>query len=199
MTRTLPVLLSRLFDGLTAERDPSGYCPGVTLEYLRRNLGISDWQVIEPRTARLSVPGLSCEVRERTESQLLMHLVMSEFVLRVPGQTQCSGRYDMHHTGSIRRTGLRCRHRGGDDSALPALRRALALDEALRAALMPLDFKRLRLEVAEGLWIVRLEHMGGSEVVNRMPAFRRYISITVEQKTALFSALIALQRVLGQL
>ncbi|GAB7532807.1 DUF3156 family protein [Pseudomonas sp. 3A(2025)] len=192
-------MLSRLFDGLNAERDPSGYRPGVTLEHLRRNLGVSGWQVVEPRTARLNVPGLSCEVRERTESQLLMHLVMSEFVLRVPGQTRCSGRYDMHHTGSIRRTGLRCRHRGGDDSLLLALRQALELDEPLRAALMPLDFKRLRLEVSEGQWIVHLEHMGGSEVVNRMPAFRRYISIAGEQKAALFSALIALQRVLGQL
>lgn len=192
-------MLSRLFDGLTAERDPSGYRPGVTLEHLRRNLAVGNWQVIEPRTARLSMPGLSCEVRERTESQLLMHLVMSEFVLRVPGRTQCSGRYDMHHTGSIRRTGLRCRHRGGDDSLLPALRQALALDAPLREALMPLDFKHLRLEMAEGLWTVRLEHMGGSEVVNRMPAFRRYISIAAEQKTALFAALIALQRVLGQL
>lgn len=193
------MLLSRLFEGLSAERDPSGYRPGVTLEHLRRNLGIAAWQLIEPRKARLSLPDLSCEVRERTESQLLMHLVMSEFVLTVPAVTRCSGRYDMHHTGSIRRTGLRCRHRGGDDTALAALRQALELDRPLIEALMPLDFKRLTLEAAAGQWIVRLEHMGGSEVVNRMPAFRRYISIAGEQKDALFAALKALQRVLAQI
>ena len=193
------MLLSRLFEGLSAERDPSGYRPGVTLEHLRRNLGIAAWQRIEPRRARLEVSGLSCEVRERTESQLLMHLVMSEFVLTVPGTMRCTGRYDMHHTGAIRRTGLRCRHRGGDDTALASLRQALELDLALRQALTPLDFKRLTLEATEGQWTVCLEHMGGSEVVNRMPAFRRYISITGEQKTALFAALTALQRLLAQL
>lgn len=192
-------MLSRLFDGLTAPRDPAGYRPGVTLECLRRNLALSGWQQIEPRLSRVNLDGLLFEVRERTESQLLMHLVMSEFVLQVPGANECTGRYEMHHTGSIRRSGLRCRQRGGDAAVLAALRQALELDQPLREALMPLDFKRLHLEAAGGLWTVRLEHMGGSEVVNRMPAFRRYIAISDEQKTSLFAALNALSRVLREI
>lgn len=191
-------MLSRLFDGLTAARDPAGYRPGVTLECLRRNLALSGWQQLEPRLARMSLDDLVVDVRERTESQLLMHLVMSEFVLQVPGANGCSGRYEVHHTGSIRRSGLRCRQRSGNAAVLAALRQALELDQPLREALMPLDFKRLHLEAAEGLWTVRLEHMGGSEVVNRMPAFRRYIAISAEQQTSLFAALNALSRVLRE-
>ena len=61
---------------------------------------------------------------------------------------------------------------------------------------MPLDFKRLRLERGEGRWTVTLEHMGGSEVVNRMPAFRRYIRISPQQRDLLLTALIGLKRLL---
>ena len=74
---------------------------------------------------------------------------------------------------------------------------ALEGDEALRAALMPLDFKRLRIERDGDHWQVRLEHMGASEVVNRMPAFRRYIRLDDAQQAHLLNALPALARVLA--
>ena len=64
---------------------------------------------------------------------------------------------------------------------------------------MPLDFKRLRIDLQGRQWCVRLEHMGGSEVVNRMPAFRRYIPLIREQRTVLLATLSGLQRVLATL
>lgn len=64
---------------------------------------------------------------------------------------------------------------------------------------MPLDFKRLRIELQNQQWCVRLEHMGGSEVVNRMPAFRRYIAISPAQRDHLLAALAGLKRVLAHL
>jgi hypothetical protein len=64
---------------------------------------------------------------------------------------------------------------------------------------MPLDFKRLHIELHARHWHVRLEHMGGSEVVNRMPAFRRYIALSREQRDVLLAALLGLQRVLRTL
>lgn len=70
-------------------------------------------------------------------------------------------------------------------------------DQALHHALMVLDFKRLRIELDGLLWQVRLEHMGGSEVVNRMPAFRRYIALSGAQRGALFDVLTGLKRALG--
>ena len=64
---------------------------------------------------------------------------------------------------------------------------------------MPLDFKRLRIDLEGRQWCVRLEHMGGSEVVNRMPAFRRYIALSREQRDWLLESLSGLQRVLRML
>ena len=62
---------------------------------------------------------------------------------------------------------------------------------------MPLDFKRLRIDLQGGQWCVRLEHMGGSEVVNRLPAFRRYIALSAVQREHLLASLAGLQRLLS--
>lgn len=40
---------------------------------------------------------------------------------------------------------------------------------------MPLDFRSLRLCRDDRGWTVSLEHLGACEVVNRFPAYRRYI------------------------
>ena len=79
---------------------------------------------------------------------------------------------------------------------LESVRQRLEQDATLYQALMPLDFKRLRLARAEGQWTVVLEHMGGSEVVNRMPAFRRYIRLDSQQKELLLTTLIGFKRLL---
>ncbi|MCW1248010.1 DUF3156 family protein, partial [Pseudomonas sp. SAICEU22] len=105
----------------------------------------------------------------------------------------------LHHRGSIRRTGLACRQRAGEPALGGRLEAALMNDPALHQALMLLDFKHLRIELDGQQWCVRLEHMGGSEVVNRMPAFRRYIALSPAQREGLFTVLAGLQRVLGGL
>ncbi|AZF06249.1 hypothetical protein C4J94_3488 [Pseudomonas sp. R5-89-07] len=161
----------------------------MTLERLRRGLGL----------AALEVDGLAFEIVERTESQLLMHLVMTEFILRVPTSTGGAGRFEVHHGGAIRRTGIRVRRRTGNQALGRELHARLQVDSALFQALMPLDFKRLRIELQDRQWCVRLEHMGGSEVVNRMPAFRRYIAISPAQRDHLLAALAGLKRVLAHL
>lgn len=192
MATTTPNLWQRLFD-----RPPSGYRPGVTLEHLRRNLGVKDCQVLEPGRARFALAGgLEFEVRERAESQLLMHLVLCEFRLHCAASSEGSARLEVHHRGAIRRTGLGWKQRGGEAGLLDNIRRRVEQDTRLQQALMPLDFKRLRLERSGGQWTVVLEHMGGSEVVNRMPAFRRYIRISPQQRDLLLTALTGLKKLL---
>ncbi|WP_122317193.1 DUF3156 family protein [Pseudomonas cichorii] len=194
-------MLQKLSELFSASRAPTGYRPGVTLEHLRCNLGLASFEQTGPITARLSVndDSLQLELVERTESQLLMHLVMTEFVLFVPASRQGTARFEVHHGGTFRRTGIRCRQRHGDAALLAALQAGLQTDSVLYQALMPLDFKRLRIDLQGQQWCVRLEHMGGSEVVNRMPAFRRYIALSRDQRTCLFEALSGLQRVLRML
>lgn len=201
ITTVISTMLQKLFELFSAHRAPVGYRPGVTLEHVRRNLGLPSFEQIGPTTARASLDDgrLQLEIVERTESQLLMHLVMSEFVIRVPASREGTASFELHHAGAIRRTGIGCRQRGGDSALLAAFQAGLKNDRALHQALMPLDFKRLRIELQGGQWCVRLEHMGGSEVVNRMPAFRRYIALSSDQRTGLLETLIGLQRLLRTL
>ncbi|WP_429000502.1 DUF3156 family protein [Stenotrophomonas maltophilia] len=42
-----------------------------------------------------------------------------------------------------------------------------------------------------------LEHLGACEVVNRFPAYRRYIPLVAEQRLALLGAFAQLQRLLS--
>ena len=81
---------------------------------------------------------------------------------------------------------------------LAGLQGALQADQGLHQALMLLDFKRLRIDLDGRRWHVRIEHMGGSEVVNRMPSFRRYIALSGVQRDVLFDVLTGFQRVLGR-
>ncbi|WP_335944719.1 DUF3156 family protein [Pseudomonas sp. G166] len=201
LSANLSNLRQKLSELFSVQRAPSGYRPGVTLELLRRNLGLARFEVSGPAAATVVTDdgSLQLEVVERTESQLLMHLVMTEFVLRVPASREGTARLELHHSGAVRRRGIACRQRGGDGELAGRLRTAIEHDSVLYQALMPLDFKRLRIDLQGRQWCVRLEHMGGSEVVNRMPAFRRYIPLSREQRTALLAALSGLQRVLGTL
>jgi len=179
-------------------RAPSGYRPGATLALVRRNLGGLGFEALEPGRGRFTLEGgLKVEARERTQSELLMHLVLTEFELRVPTRSEGVAVIDLRHTGVIRRQGLACVRRHGNAPELAGVIAALEGDEALRAALMPLDFKRVRIERDGDHWQVRLEHMGASEVVNRMPAFRRYIRLDDAQQAHLLNALPALARVLA--
>lgn len=190
----LPAL--REFFGNT--RAPSGYRPGATLALVRRNLGGLVFEALEPGQGRFTLDdGLQVEARERTQSELLMHLVLTEFSLQVPSCGQDVAKLELRHTGAIRRQGLACTRRAGEAAELAGVIAALEGDPALRVALMPLDFKRLRIEREEGHWRVLLEHMGASEVVNRMPAFRRYIRLDDAQQAHLLNALPALARVLA--
>lgn len=190
----LPAL--REFFGNT--RAPSGYRPGATLALVRRNLGGLGFEALKPGQGRFTLDdGLQVEARERTQSELLMHLVLTEFSLQVPSCGQGVAKLEVRHTGAIRRQGLACTRRAGEAAELAGVIAALEGGPALRAALMPLDFKRLRIEREEGHWRVLLEHMGASEVVNRMPAFRRYIRLDDAQQAHLLNALPALARVLA--
>ncbi|KFF46886.1 hypothetical protein JH25_24695 [Pseudomonas sp. BRG-100] len=185
----ITTLRQKLYELFSADRAPSGYRPGVTLARLRRDLGL----------ATLEVDGVNFEIVERTESQLLMHLVLTECVLRVPASASGAGSFEVHHGGAIRRNGIRVRRRSGSQALACELQARLLADSGLFQSLMPLDFKRLRIDLKDRQWCVRLEHMGGSEVVNRMPAFRRYIAVSPEQRNHLLAVLAGIKRALSTL
>lgn len=180
------------------DRPPSGYRPGVTLGQLRRDLAGLECAVASPTRAQFSTGDLEFEVEERAQAQLLMHIVVCEFVLRVPSQQTEAAKIVLRHTGAIRRQGVAARLSEGSVQAMAPLLARLHADAPLLAALLPLDFKRLELiRDAQG-WQVRLEHFGASEVVNRLPGFRRYIRLTQEQRAALLATFTRLYSLLGE-
>lgn len=194
-------MLSKLSELFSSQRAPAGYRPGATLEHVRRNLGQPSFQFSAPVRAhfKFSAQGPVIEVHERAEAQLLMHVVLTEFRFHTPTSQWSEGCYQVHHTGAITRKGLVCRRRKGPTAFSDLLTREMSTNQTLRAALMPLDFKKITLEYSQGGWTVALEHIGGSEVVNRMPAFRRYISFSFEQTRLMQQAISALNEVLKTL
>ncbi|MDZ5602858.1 DUF3156 family protein [Pseudomonas sp. RP23018S] len=184
-------MINALRERWLAPRTPTGYRPGVTLGHLLRNLGPLQVHGLEASAAVVHDPvrGWHCELRECVQAHLLMHLVSCELKMTVPALQACDMRLDLRHTGALRRTGVTAVYRGGDKARFAQVRDRLMGHAALLAALMPLDFKRLTLACRDGQWQLVLEHMGGSEVVNRMPAFRRYIQVSPPQRAHLLACL----------
>ena len=190
-------MIRSLRERLLAPRAPSGYRPGATLACLARNLGQPG--IVAAGVFHDPAQGWRAEVHERVEAHLLMHIVTCGFQLHVAARQGGDLSLELRHAGALRRTGLTCVYRKGDKARFARLRHSLQQHEALLAALMPLDFKRLTLACCDGQWQLTLEHMGGSEVVNRMPALRRYISISPQQRAHLMASLAHFNRLLPTL
>ncbi|WP_438284336.1 DUF3156 family protein [Pseudomonas alabamensis] len=194
-------MIRHLREKLTAPQVPADYRPGVTLEHLLRNLEPVHADRVGAGIAQLQCPAhvWQVEVHECTESHLLMHVVTCEFRLSAPALQRGSMCLALRHTGTLRRTGVAYVHQSGDKVLFATVRDHLGKDAALLSALMPLDFKRLTLECRDGHWQLTLEHMGGSEVVNRLPAFRRYIQVSAQQRLYLLACLTRFASALPQL
>jgi hypothetical protein len=189
-------LFKRLFD------QPSpGFQPGVTLAHavaeLRGTLALTT-AAASRAVLRTTDGSLECAVRERVERHFLMHIVALEFELSVPAVALPGGRIEVRNTGLLFRTGIACAVPGKQRAALHAVTERIEGDHMLKRALMILNFRSCTLVGGEEGWSVRLEPYGASEVVNRRPSFRRYISLGKEQADALVMALTAFRRILGE-
>ncbi|MDW0131294.1 DUF3156 family protein [Pseudomonas aeruginosa] len=173
---------------------PAAYRPGATLALVRRNLAACDGEAQDGRLL-LRTKELSLEVRERVQAHLFMHIVSTEFSLFVaaPG-----GRRPAWSCVTPVACGVAASLQGAPRERARAVAGGLAGgDRALLEQLMPLDFRSLRLCRDDRGWTVSLEHLGACEVVNRFPAYRRYIPLVAEQRLALLGAFAQLQRLLS--
>jgi hypothetical protein len=179
-------------------RAPSGYRPGLTLGQLRRDLAGLDFTPRSQVHGGFHCPqnGLRFEVQERAQAQFLMHIVACEWRLPVPCDTARQARIRLRHTGAIRRQGVAARLLTGEDAEWAPLLQRLCSDQRLLEYLLPLDFKHLELRRDAQGWQVHLEHFGASEVVNRLPGFRRYIRLSAEQRVALLGSFTELYKLL---
>ncbi|WP_261321521.1 DUF3156 family protein, partial [Burkholderia cepacia] len=102
-------------------------------------------------------------------------------------------------TGWLRRTGIDAIAEPGCDPGFVDTVAALVAEPSLADALRPLHLTDCAIDARDGRWTLAIVPFGGSEVVNRMPSFRRYVRLTGEQAAALSAACLAFETALRRI
>lgn len=188
------IFLKRLFN-----QPPPGYRPGATLERaikeVRGTLTVTGQGVAHASLASPS-GSLKCEIREQVERHFLMHIVTLQISLTVPSTAVPGARLKIRNSGVLFRSGIACAVPSRYQAVLKQLKDILEVNTTLAAVLMKLNFRRCELFGTEDGWQICLEPYGASEVVSRMPSFRRYIRLGREQADYMVTALHTLQQIL---
>ncbi|MCA8408677.1 DUF3156 family protein [Burkholderia cenocepacia] len=145
-------------------------------------------------TARLP-NGVRVRVDERVERQFLMHTVSVKVTVVANGPA-VQGSARVRQTGWLRRTGIAAALAPGCDPAFIDTLAALLAAPVLADALRPLHLTDCVIDARDGRWTLAIVPFGGSEVVNRMPSFRRYVRLIDEQAAALSAACLAFETAL---
>ncbi|WP_321856126.1 DUF3156 family protein [Burkholderia cenocepacia] len=145
-------------------------------------------------TARLP-NGVRVSVDERVERQFLMHTVSVKVTAAAHGPA-AQGSARVRQTGWLRCTGIDAARMPGCDPVFIDTLAALLAEPSLADALRPLDLTDCAIDARDGRWTLAIVPFGGSEVVNRMPSFRRYVRLIDEQAAALSAACLAFETAL---
>jgi len=174
---------------------PPGHRPGAIAARVLADLhAVRDTDGVGSRTARLP-NGVCVNVEERVERQFLMHTVSVKVTVTVHGPA-VQGSARVRQTGWLRRTGIDAALAPGCDFGFVATVAALVVEPSLADALRPLHLTDCAIDARDGRWTLAIVPFGGSEVVNRMPSFRRYVRLTGEQAVALSAACLAFETAL---
>nr|WP_057930096.1 DUF3156 family protein [Burkholderia ambifaria] len=175
---------------------PPGHRPGAIAARVLADLGAvrdADGGAGDA-TARLP-NGVRVRVDERVDRQFLMHTVGVRVTVAAPGPAG-QGRARVLQTGWLRRTGVAAEAEPGCDPGFARTVAALVAQPSLADALRPLHLTDCTIVACDGCWTLVVVPFGGSEVVNRMPSFRRYVRLAGEQAAALSAACLAFETAL---
>ncbi|WP_322066462.1 DUF3156 family protein [Burkholderia ubonensis] len=174
---------------------PPGYRPGVTAARVLADLrAVREGDGGASGVARLP-NGVRVRVAEQVARQFLMHTVSVRIAAITRGPA-AHGSARIAQTGWLRRTGVRAALRDGCDPGFARTVAALVAEPSLADALRPLHLTDCTIDAHDGRWTLTVVPFGGSEVVSRMPSFRRYVRLTGEQAAALSAAVTAFERAL---
>ena len=175
---------------------PPGHRPGAIAARVLADLGaVRDANGAAADTTARLPNGVRVRVDERVERQFLMHTVSVQVTVTVPGPAG-DGRARVLQTGWLRRTGVAAEPERGCDPGFARTVAAIAAQPSLADALRPLHLTDCTIAAHDGRWTLAVVPFGGSEVVNRMPSFRRYVRLTGEQAAALSAACLAFETAL---
>ncbi|WP_325088318.1 DUF3156 family protein [Burkholderia contaminans] len=148
-------------------------------------------------TARLP-NGVRVTIGERIERQFLMHTVSVKVAATACGPA-VQGSARVRQTGWLRSAGIDAVAVPGCDPGFVDAVAALVAEPSLADALRPLHLTDCTIDARDGRWTLAIVPFGGSEVVNRMPSFRRYVRLTGEQAAALSAACLAFETALRRI
>ncbi|KVK84943.1 hypothetical protein WS90_10545 [Burkholderia cepacia] len=177
---------------------PPGHRPGAIAARVLADLGAArDAGGGGSLTARLP-NGVRVSIDERVDRQFLMHTVSVKVAAAACGPA-VQGSARVTQTGWLRRTGIGAVAAPGCDPGFVATVAALVAEPSLADALRPLHLTDCAIDARDGRWTLAIVPFGGSEVVNRMPSFRRYVRLTGEQAAALSAACLAFETALRRI
>lgn len=179
---------------------PPGHRPGAIAARVLADLGAvrdaHDATGAATGDAAARLPnGVRMSVDERVDRQFLMHTVSVQVSVTARGPAG-QGRARVLQTGWLRRTGIAAEPAPECDPGFVRTVAALVAEPSLADALRPLHLTDCTIAARDGRWTLAVVPFGGSEVVNRMPSFRRYVRLTGEQAAALSAACLAFETAL---
>ncbi|WP_175790372.1 DUF3156 family protein [Burkholderia ambifaria] len=175
---------------------PPGHRPGAIAARVLADLGaVREANGAAADTVARLPNGVHVRVDERVERQFLMHTISVRVMVAAHGPAG-EGRARVLQTGWLRRTGVAAEAERGCDPGFARSVVALVAQPSLADALRPLHLTDCTIAAHDGRWTLIIVPFGGSEVVNRMPSFRRYVRLTGEQAAALSAACLAFETAL---
>ncbi|WP_231906693.1 MULTISPECIES: DUF3156 family protein [Providencia] len=172
---------------LAQKRMPIGYQAGLTLNKIERDMVPyqCDWSTagvlhIKPKE------GFTIEVTERVKTLFMAFIVYSRFAV----SGHCDNSLDVHievkTTGSLRKKSICFISKQPEGQLFIDL---INQYPVIRQTLEELDFNRCTISIKNGIWQCEIEPFTASEMVSRIPATRRYLRLTQQQRHRLLSAL----------
>ncbi|AOI60457.1 DUF3156 family protein [Burkholderia diffusa] len=175
---------------------PPGHRPGAVAARVLADLGAVRDANGGTAEALARLPnGVRVRIDECVDRQFLMHTVAVRVSIDADGPAG-HGHARVLQTGWLRRTGIAAETAPGCDPGFMRAVAALVADSSLADALRPLHLTDCTIAARDGRWTLAVVPFGGSEVVNRMPSFRRYVRLTGDQAAALSAACVAFETAL---
>lgn len=181
---------------MAPDSPPPGHRPGAVAARVLADLGAVRDANGGTAEALARLPnGVRVRIDECVDRQFLMHTVAVRVSIDADGPAG-HGHARVLQTGWLRRTGIAAEPAPGCDPGFMRAVVALVADSSLADALRPLHLTDCTIAARDGRWTLAVVPFGGSEVVNRMPSFRRYVRLTVDQAAALSAACVAFETAL---
>lgn len=181
---------------LTQKHLPTGYQAGLTLNRIEKDIAPYECEWGAPGVLLINLPqGIKVEVTERVKTLFMAFIVHSRFAVSGKCDNALVAQIDVKTAGSARKKQVHFTTQHADGTLLVE---SLEQYPVIRQTLEELDFTHCHIAVKNGVWRCEIEPYTASEMVSRIPAARRYLRLTDQQRHRLLSALQLVSQLMSQ-